>query len=158
MNPGLFFWSAAFVNLAVICALALLGVRCAHRGEIARHRRAMKIASWLVVAFLMSYVLKVVLIGREDMASWSSLDLWILRGHELCVVLMLIAGSAAWIQSRKLAGTRVVTRDARDPEPDAKVLRGHKRAGWTAVLSALAGFVLAIGVLAGMYSRASSNG
>jgi hypothetical protein len=71
---------------------------------------------------------------------------------------MLIAGSAAWIQSRKLAGTRVVTRDARDPEPDAKVLRGHKRAGWAAVVSALAGFVLAIGVLAGMYSRASSNG
>ena len=90
------------MNLAIVCAVALLGVRCAHRGEIARHRRAMKIASWLVVAFLLSYVLKVVLIGREDMASWSSLDLWVLRCHELCVVSMLIAGSAAWLQSRKL--------------------------------------------------------
>jgi hypothetical protein len=158
MNPGLFFWSAALVNLAVVCALALLGVRCAHRGEIARHRRAMKIASWLVVAFLLSYVLKVVLIGREDMASWSRLDLWVLRCHELFVVIMLIAGSAAWIQSRKLVGTRIVSRDARDPEADPKVLRGHKRAGWAAVLSALAGFVLAIGVLAGMYSRASLQG
>ncbi len=158
MNPGLFFWSAALMDLAVVCALALLGVRCAHRGEIARHRRAMKIASWLVVAFLLSYVLKVVLIGREDMSSWSSLDLWVLRCHELCVMVMLIAGSAAWIQSRKLAGTRIVTRDARDPEPDPKVLRGHKRAGWAAVLSALAGFAFAIGVLAGMYSRASSQG
>jgi len=158
MNPGLFFWSAAFVNLGVICALALLGVRCARRGEIARHRRAMTIASWLVVAFLLSYVLKVVLIGREDMSGWSSLDLWVLRGHELCVALMLIAGSTAWIRSRKLAGTRVVTRDVRDPEPPPQVLRGHKRAGWAAVLSALAGFMLAIGVLAGMYTRAASQG
>ena len=158
MNPGLFFWSAAFVNLAVICGLALLGVRCARRGEISRHRRAMLIASWLVVAFLLSYLIKVVLVGREDMSSWSSLDLWILRGHELFVLLMLIAGSTAWIQSRKLAGTRVVTRDARDPDPLAQVLRVHKRAGWAAVLSALAGFVLAIGVLAGMYSRAASQG
>lgn len=153
-NPGLLFWTAALVNLGVVCAMALSGVRCAHRGEIARHRRAMKVASWLVVAFLLSYVLKVLLIGREDMARWSNVDLWVLRLHELFVMGMLVAGSVAWLRSRKLAGTRIVTRDARDPEPDPTVLRGHKRAGWAAVLSAIGGFLLAVGVLAGMYSRA----
>jgi uncharacterized membrane protein len=153
MNPGLLFWTAALVNLAVVCACAIFGVRCVQRGEIARHRRAMKLASWLVVAFLLSYVLKVVLIGREDMARWSSFDLWVLRFHELFVMAMLIAGSVAWLQSRRLVGTRVVTRNAGDPDADPKVLRWHRRAGYCAVLSALLGFGLAIGVLAGMFQR-----
>ncbi len=157
MNPGLVFWTAAFVNLGIVCAMAVLGVRCARRGEIARHRQAMKLASWLVVAFLLSYVLKVVMIGREDMARWSSLDLWLLRIHELFVLVMLIAGGIAWIQSRRLVATRSVTRDPRDPEADPGVLRRHRRAGWTAVLSALAGFALAGAVLAGMYARASAG-
>lgn len=154
MNPGLVFWTAALVNLGIICAMAILGVRCVRRGEIARHRQAMKLAGWLVLAFLLSYVLKVGLIGREDRSLWSSLDLWILRFHEIFVVIMLIAGASAWRKSRRLVATRSVTRDARDPEADPKVLRAHKRAGWAAVLSALAGFALAAVVLAGMYARA----
>ena len=154
MNPGLLFWTAALVNLAIVCAMALLGVRCARRGEIARHRRAMKVASWMVVAFLLAYVLKVFLIGREDMSSWSSVELWVLRIHELFVMGMLVAGAAAWIHSRSLVATRIATRDTKDPEPDPKVLRRHKRAGWAAVLSAIGALVFAVGVLAGMYSRA----
>ena len=154
MNPGLYFWTAALVNLAIVCATAILGVRCARRGEIARHRQAMTIASWLVVAFLLSYGLKILVIGREDMSVWSSFDVWLLRVHELFVVSMLVAGSAAWIQSRKLVGTRIVTRDPKDPEPDPKALRWHRRAGWSALLAAILGFVLAIGVLAGMFQRA----
>jgi uncharacterized membrane protein YozB (DUF420 family) len=154
MNPALLFWTTALVNLGTVCGMAILGIRCARRGEIARHRQAMKIASWLVVAFLLSYVLKVMLIGREDMSSWSSVDLWVLRIHELFVMGMLVAGATAWMQSRRLVGTRIVTRDAKDPEPDPKSLRRHKRAGWTAVLAAIGGFAFAVGVLAGMYSRA----
>lgn len=157
MNPGLVFWTVALVNLGIVCALAVLGVRCARRGEIARHRRAMRLAAWLVVAFLLAYVLKVVTIGREDMSRWSSFDLWVLRVHELFVLVMLIAGGIAWVQSRRLVATRSVTRDARDPEADPNVLRRHKRAGWTAVLSAIAGFAFAGLVLAGMFARVSAG-
>jgi len=156
MNPALLFWTVAFVNLGIVCATAILGVRCARRGEIARHRRAMKVASWLVAGFLLAYLLKVAAIGREDMSAWSSFDLWVLRFHELFVVAMLIAGTTAWMQARKLVGTRLVTRDPRDPEPDAKVLRWHRRAGWSALLSAILGLALAVGVLAGMYQRAGA--
>lgn len=154
MNPGLIFWTMALANLAVVCLAAVLGVRFVHRGEIARHRRAMKIASWLVVAFLLSYVSKVALIGREDMSLWSPLDLWVLRLHELFVLAMLGSGAVAWLQTPKLEGTRVVTRNARDPDADPRVVRLHHRAGWIAVVSALVGFALAIGVLVGMYRRA----
>lgn len=115
----------------------------------------MKLASWLVIAFLLSYVAKVALVGREDMAVWSQLDLWVLRFHELFVMAMLAAGCMAWFQARRLEGTRIVTRDARDPDADPKTVRLHHRAGGIAVVSAVLGFVLAIGVLAGMYRRAN---
>ena len=45
MDSGLLFWTAALANLAVICLCGIVGVRCVRRGEIARHLRAMKIAS-----------------------------------------------------------------------------------------------------------------
>lgn len=153
MNPALIFWSVALVDLGIVCLVAILGVRCARRGEIARHRRAMQTAAALVVAFLLSYLLKVALIGREDMSLWTLLDLWILRIHELFVMTMLVAGAIAFRQARQLAATRVVTRDPKDPDADPRALRIHRRAGWTAVASAVMGFAFAIGVLLGMFQR-----
>lgn len=153
MDTALAFWTAALVDLGIVCLVAILGVRCARRGEIARHRRAMKTAAALVVAFLLSYVAKVALIGREDMSLWSELDLWVLRIHELFVMVMLAAGAVAFSQARKLEGTRVATRDPKDPDADPRTLRIHRRAGWTAIAAAVMGFVFAIGVLLGMYQR-----
>jgi uncharacterized membrane protein YozB (DUF420 family) len=153
MDPKLLFWTAALVNLAVLCGFALSGVRFARRGEIARHRRAMKVASLLIIAFLGAYVLKVVVLGREDQSVWTLLDVWVLRIHELFVMVMIGAGSVAWLQVRKLVDTRLVTHDPNDPMPDPKVVRTHRMAGRTAVISAVLAFLLAIGVLVGMFSR-----
>ena len=156
MDPKILFWAAALLNLGVLCGFGLLGVRYARRGEIARHRQNMKIASLLILGFLAAYVLKVVFLGREDQSVWSSLDVWVLRIHELFVVFMLVGGSIAWRQGRKLEGTRIVTRDPADPVPDPKVLQTHRRAGWTAVLGGVLAFFMAIGVLAGMIARAGA--
>lgn len=153
MDTQLFFWAAALVNLAVLCGFALSGVRYARRGEIARHLRAMKISSWLVVAFLGSYLLKVGFIGREDQSVWSNLDVWILRIHELFVLFMIGGGAVAWVQGRKLALTRLVTHEPSDPTPDAKIVRTHRIAGRTAVISSVVALVLAIGIFAGMVAR-----
>ena len=153
MDPKLLFWTAALVNLAVLCGYALSGVRLARMGEIARHRRAMKIASWLIVAFLGAYVLKVVILGREDQSVWTLLDVWVLRVHELFVMVMIGAGSVAWLQVKKLVDTRLVTHDPTDPMPDPRVVRIHRIAGRTAVIGAVLAFLLAVGVLAGMFAR-----
>jgi len=153
MDPKLLFWTVALVNLAVLCGFALSGVRFARRGEIARHRRAMKVASLLILAFLGAYVLKVVVLGREDQSVWTLLDVWVLRIHELFVVLMIGAGSVAWLQVRKFVDTRLVTHDPNDPMPDPKVVRTHRMAGRTAVISAVLAFLLAIRVLIGMFAR-----
>ena len=153
MDPKLLFWSAALVNLGVLVGFALSGVRYARRGEIARHQRAMKIATAMVFAFLGAYLLKVVFLGREDMAVWSALDVWVLRIHELFVVQMLAGGVVAWVQARKLRHTRLVTHDPEDPEADSRTVRTHRLAGRISVIGGLLAFLLAIGVLAGMIVR-----
>ena len=155
MDPKLLFWAAALVNLGVLCGIALFGVRYARRGEIARHKRAMKISSLLILAFIGAYVLKVVFLGREDQSTWTLLDVWVLRIHELFVLFMLGGGSVAWIQGRKLSGTRLVTHDPDDSAPDPRVLRTHRLAGRIAVIGSVLAFVMAIGVLGGMFARAT---
>lgn len=156
MDPKIIFWAAALVNLGVLCGFGLFGVRYARRGEIARHRRQMKIASLLIVAFLAAYLLKVVVLGREDQSLWSTLDVWVLRIHEIFVLFMLGGGVVAWLQGRKLEGTQLVTRDPSDPAPDPKVARTHRIAGRTSVITGTLAFLMAIGVLAGMIARAGS--
>lgn len=153
MDAKLLFWTAALINLAVLCGFAVFGVRYARRGEIARHRRAMKIASWLILAFLGAYVLKVALLGREDQSVWTQLDVWVLRMHELFVMIMIVAGAIAWRQGFKLAKTRLVTHDPQDPTPETSDVRLHRIAGRAAVINAILAFVLAIGVLGGMIAR-----
>lgn len=156
MDPKIIFWAVALVNLGVLCGFGLFGVRYARRGEIARHRRQMKIASLLIVAFLAAYLLKVVVLGREDQSLWSTLDVWVLRIHEIFVLFMLGGGVVAWLQGRKLEGTQLVTRDPSDPAPDPKVARTHRIAGRTSVITGTLAFLMAIGVLAGMIARAGS--
>lgn len=153
MDLKLLFWAAALLNLGVLCGFALFGVRYARRGEIARHRRAMKTASMLVVGFLLAYVLKVLLLGKEDQSVWTLFDLWTLRIHEAFVVLMLVGGGFAWLQSRKLEGTQLVTREPDDPAPDPVVARRHRIAGRVAIVGSVFAFLTAIGVLAGMAIR-----
>ncbi len=154
MDPKLLFWTAAILDLGAVCLVAVFGLRHARRGKIARHRRAMKIATLLVIAFLVSYVLKVQLVGREDMSVWTTADVWALRIHELFIMQMLIAGGVAWIQGRKLRATRLVTHDPDDPLPEAATVRLHRLAGRVSVIGALLGFLMAIEVLVGMYLRA----
>jgi len=157
MDPKLFFWTLALADLGLLCGVALMGVRCARRGEIARHRRAMKISTVLVFGFLGAYLMKLGLLGREDMSVWSGLDVWVLRIHEVFVLQMLLAGGIAWRQGRKLTKTRLVTHDENDPLPEAGTVRLHRLAGRTAVVGAIFGFVMAVGVLIGMYGRALAS-
>ena len=65
----------------------------------------MKIAALLVLAFLISYVLKVFVLGKEDLSVWSEMDLHVLHFHETCVGLMVLAGSFALYRGLGLAKT-----------------------------------------------------
>ena len=154
MDPKLFFWTGAFLNMGVIVVLGARGVTARRRGAIGLHRRSMLIGALLVLLFVASYVFKLQLLGREDLAAWSAFDLWTLRFHELCVLAMVVAGAIAAWRGRALGSTRNATRAPEDPLAPPKLASGHRVAGWTAVVSVVLGFLTAGMVLAGMYRRA----
>ena len=155
MTANLVYWTAALANLAVIVGCGTRGVAAIRRGEVRTHRRMMLVSTALVALFLVSYLLKVAWLGKEDRSAWTSLDYAFLYTHELCIAAMLVAGAIALyralrFQSRLRPGWVI------PPGPDA--LPGgeqHRRAGTLAKWSGALAFVSAIGVWAGMLLRAT---
>lgn len=153
MDARFLFWSGALLNMALMFGLLFNGVRQVRQGNVQAHRRSMIGAASLVLAFLVAYLLKATLIGKEDFSRWSVPDVWILRFHEMCVLLMLLAGIVALTRARRLRGTQNATADRDDPMAPEPLVRSHTRAGWTAVSAAALGLVTAAIVLIGMYGR-----
>ena len=79
MDLKVIYWTIAWLNLLILSLFALSGVQQVRKGQVARHRRSMLTAVWLVVAFVVSYVFKLIFLGREDLDTWSSVDVWTLR-------------------------------------------------------------------------------
>jgi len=154
MDARLAYWSLALLNMCGVVGFAAVGIRAVRRGDTARHRRCMLTAASLVVLFVVSYVVKLAVIGREDLASWGALSIWVLRVHELCVFTMVGAGSIAVSRSLRLRRSRNFTHAPADPLAPATSVRWHRGAGRTAAYAAAAGLALAACVLAGMYRRA----
>jgi hypothetical protein len=153
MDPKLVYWTAALLNMAIVVALALRGVVRIRRGDVRRHRRAMLAAASLVLAFVASYLLKVLWLGRENLVLWSPTAVWTLRFHEACVFAMLVAAAWAARHAWRIRRTRRVTGQATDPPADPRNLRAHRLAGRAALISAILGLCSACVVLAGMYAR-----
>ena len=153
MDAKLVFWSWALANLGAVVGIAASGVRAIRRGDVATHRRRMLASGLLVALFLVAYLVKVGVLGKEDRSLWSAQDRWILYIHETCVAAMLLAGAyAIWRASRFRA--RLGNPPALPAEPLPGRLR-HRRAGWVAVVGAALALVTAAGVLAGMFARAT---
>ncbi|MDG2050337.1 MAG: hypothetical protein P8M78_09260 [Myxococcota bacterium] len=153
MDAKVAYWTAAFVNLGVLTGFATVGALRARRGEIARHRRAVTVAAVLVLVFLASYPFKLWFLGRENLLLWGTGDVWLLRVHEACVLVMLIAGTTAIVRGRRLARTAPYA-DGPEAPPVPRDLRSrHLFAGRLAILAAGAGWLTAGLVLAGMYGR-----
>src|SRR5262245_42112950 len=153
MDAKLVFWCVVLANLGAIVGFAATGVQAVRRGDVRTHRRRMLTAASLVGLFLVSYLLKVAVLGREDRSLWSSLDRTVLYVHETFVVAMLGGGGfaafRAWRFRARLGPAFALPREAL---PGAQV---HRRAGWIAVVGAALAFVTAGGVLAGMFARAA---
>jgi uncharacterized membrane protein YozB (DUF420 family) len=131
------------------------GLALARRREFARHARCMRAAAALVALFLAGYAAKVTFLGREALETWSPGAVALLRFHELCVLAMLVGGSAALVLGARLGRSRLVSGAAGAPEAAASTRRRHRLAGRSALGGALLGAATAGGVLAGMYARAA---
>jgi uncharacterized membrane protein YozB (DUF420 family) len=152
MDAKLAFWCAALANLGLILVFAVLAVQAVRRGDVRTHRRRMLTAASLVGLFLVSYLVKLVVLGREDRSLWTALDRTVLYVHETCVAAMLgggaLAGFRAWRFRARLGPALTLPGELPGRVP-------HRRAGWIALVGAALAFVTAGGVLAGMFVRAS---
>jgi hypothetical protein len=154
MDPKILFWTGALALMGAVVGFAAAGVSRRRRGDIPGHRRAMLTASALVGLFVLSYLVKLALLGREQLPTWSPEARLALRIHETCIAVMLAAGGIGGWRAWRLRRTRNATRDPRDPVAPASLARWHRRAGWTAMIAAGAGWLTALLVLGGMYRRA----
>jgi uncharacterized membrane protein YozB (DUF420 family) len=153
LDPKVAYWTGALVNMVAAFGIAAFGVSRIPRAEVPRHARAMKTAVALVVLFVVSYAVKLRVLGREALELWEPRFIQVLRFHETCIAVMLVAGGAALY----LATTR---RLAETPAPEqlaqrARVARIHRACGWTALVACGLGAVSAGYVLYGMYARLS---
>lgn len=150
MDPKLIYWTAAFGIMAAAVVAALAAWYFIRRGDVPRHRFLMNTAIVLVGVFLLSYVAKVLVLGKEDLDAWSREAVFTLYVHETIVLVMIVVGAAARLLARKLwplpspGGLETATR------------RRHRLAGRTAVGAAIFGLLTAAMVLAGMYVRAGA--
>ena len=154
MDPHLAFWTGALTDLGLVVVAMLYGLRQVRQGRVASHRRSMLVGACLVGLFLLAYLIKLAWLGREDFATWSSIDVGILRFHEACVAILLLGGGVALRCGRYLRATRLVTLDPDSPMPSARWLQVHRWAGRSAIFGAILGFASAAVVLVGMYHRA----
>ena len=154
MDPRLAYWTFALLDLCAVVGFAAAGVVALRHGDVMRHRRRMLTAAALVGIFLLSYLGKLALLGREHLAVWEAGSVWMLRIHELFVFTMLLAGAVAGSRALRLRHTRNATRNPKDPPAPASLVRWHRGAGWTAVCAAALALGFALLVLAGMYRRA----
>jgi uncharacterized membrane protein YozB (DUF420 family) len=154
MNPKLLFWCWALANMALVLGLGVRGWRAIRANRIDDHRRSMLWAGFWVVAFLVAYVVKALVLGKEDLSVWSRAEVTNLRVHETFVAGMLVAGVTALVLGRRLAKTRRVTQSAADPVASREALSRHRFAGRVALAGALFGFLTACGILGGMLGRA----
>jgi uncharacterized membrane protein YozB (DUF420 family) len=151
VDPKVVYWTGALLNMVAAVAIAGVGVRRIRRSEIAGHQRLMKLAALLVVLFVLSYGVKLFVLGREHLELWEPRFRSVLRFHELCVLVMVLAGSRAlWVATRRglALPVSVERRDSR-----ARDARQHRLAGWTALCASALGAVTAAYVLYGMYAR-----
>jgi uncharacterized membrane protein YozB (DUF420 family) len=110
-------------------------------------------SSALVGLFLATYVVKVALLGRENLSTWGTGSLWLLYVHEACVAAMLVGGAVAVTRARRFG--RLWDGERLAPNASERDRRLHRLAGRVAVATSLVALATAAGVLVGMYSRAA---
>ncbi|MCH2172628.1 DUF420 domain-containing protein [Myxococcota bacterium] len=153
MDANLAYWTWALVNFGLLVGLAWKGVTRIRQRDLKGHRRYMLASASLVFLFVGSYALKLLFLGRENLAQWSTASLWVLRIHELCVLGMILGGAWAGYRAWKFRRSLPASGRLSDTPSPESARASHRRAGWFAVISASAAFVLAGFVLLGMYAR-----
>jgi len=153
MNANLAFWVYAYALTTAAIVIGLRGAWLARKKELVRHRKHMNLACNLILFFVVSYLFKVLFLGREDKSDWSAFHFTVLIIHEGFIFLMLIAGGSARWLAFKFRDT-VPQPTAELPEPLQRMRRRHAWLGKATLALALLAVITASVVLQGMFARA----
>ncbi len=150
MNYNFAFWAYAYVLMLVVVLFAIRGVKDIKAGDFQAHMSKMTVACNLLIFFVVSYLAKVITLGREDKSLFSMWDLIILYTHEFCILVMLVSGVYARVMAFKFKeslGSDTIS------ETHQALRRKHGKAGKIAVTFAVLGLFTASFVLCGMWQR-----
>jgi len=148
IDHRLAYWTWAWANMLLAGISAARGVGAIRRKERARHRRHMLFAVAGGGLFLVSYPIKLAVLGREALERWPLHYVRVLRLHELAVLIMCVTGGLAIRQALRLG----LAEGPRDADPQG--VCWHRRFGRLAVAAMGAGILTAAWVLHGMFLRA----
>lgn len=147
MNANLLYWLFAYVLTLSAFLIGLKGVGYIRRGDWQGHQKRMVAACNLILFFVASYVVKVLVLGREDKSDWGTYYLVVLYIHESFILLMLITGVAARLKARKMG--------LKQPGGlDKSIGKSHGRMGKLCLLFCGCGILTATIVVFGMLQRA----
>jgi uncharacterized membrane protein YozB (DUF420 family) len=151
MSWNLIFWFYAYGLTMLALLLAFLGISAVRKGNIKRHHQFLNFACNLIVFFVISYVFKMIFLGREDKSDWGMYYKTVLYIHEALIATMLITG----IRGRWLAFKfRDTLYQGEVTEAQAKMRRQHRLMGKWCVYSATFALITASVILYGMVQRA----
>jgi len=127
MSPNLIFWFYVYALTVTALIIAFTGVARIRKGDAIGHSKRMNLAIYLILFFVASYVVKLLVLGREDKSNWESWHFLVLYVHEFFIACMLISGS----YTRYLAAKFKHTIEAAAPlnDLDAKRRRRHRLTG-----------------------------
>ncbi|MBX3236301.1 MAG: DUF420 domain-containing protein [Nitrospiraceae bacterium] len=97
MDPKSWLWYGVVATITVAYVVALAGIRAAKHHDVSHHSRRMLTASVIVGLWLIAYVTKQVLFGREQFGG-SRAEYWglyvpVFSLHMLCACLTIAMGS-----------------------------------------------------------------
>lgn len=150
MTPRTWFWLYAFALTAAIIAVAAIGVRHARKGNYQTHRARMNAVCWMVLVFVLSYVLKVAFLGKEDLDTWETGYVVTLRVHESFIAIMLVCGGYTRLLAHRFRRSLDATRIQSE---FAAMRRRHRLLGRVAIVAAIAAMATATALIVGMMQR-----
>ena len=150
MNANLMFWFYAYALTTTAMALALVAVSKIRKGEIQAHQKLMNTAITLILFFVLSYLVKMLALGREDKSAWHGFYLITLYIHESFIFLMLFFGGWARYLAAKFKPS--LTQD--QPSPlDLRRRAKHRKIGTLCLSVTGCALVTAAVLLYGMVQR-----
>ena len=147
---NLIFWGFAYLITGVAILFAVRGYRAVRRGDYGLHRTLMNTACNLILFFVAAYLVKVLVLGREDKTTWENLYLYTLYIHEGFIGLMLVTGIWARWLSHQFKDTLFKDKLS---ETMAKKRKLHGRLGKVCLGAAGCGLFTATIILIGMFGR-----